>query len=391
MTKLTRARQFLNDRFGYTDFRPRQAHVIEATLADRDVLAVLPTGYGKSVCFQIPAALRDGTTLVVSPLVSLIEDQVKGARRRGLTAFGWTQGASKPEVDRALRAAARGELDLLYVSPERLGQGSARARLRETRVSGIAVDEAHCVSQWGHEFRPSYLEVGGARRALGMPPVLALTATATAQTRREIERLLEIRSPVRVLAPADRPNLFWRVEGASRLEEAYVRIKDELLGRAGAAVVYAPTRELSARLAIALSRRGFSAAAYHAGLPLARRSKTQAAFLSGKLRVVCATTAFGMGIDHPSVRLVAHLGVPPSMEAYVQEAGRAGRDGAAATCLLVSVAGRRGRRLPDTTLRARARRAAMLGYVDTRECRRAAIAAYFDEPPPRCAGCDNCD
>jgi len=319
------ARQFLEDRFGYPDFRPDQARVVTATIEGRDVLAVLPTGYGKSVCFQIPAALHRGTTLVVSPLISLIEDQVAGARRRGITAFGWTQGRPSAEVGRALSAATAGELDLLYVSPERLGQASSRRRLRDLTIAGIAVDEAHCVSEWGHEFRPAYLAIGGARRALGRPPLTALTATATASTQREIERLLALRNPVRILAPVDRPNLFWRVERVGRFEEAYLRIEYELLRRTGAAIVYAPTRVLSARMAIALSRRGISAAVYHAGLPLSRRSTTQARFLASELRVVCATTAFGMGIDHPRVRLVAHLGSPPSVEAYVQEAGRAGR------------------------------------------------------------------
>lgn len=297
MAGIDRARELLRERYGYPDFRGPQARVIEAALEGRDVLAVLPTGFGKSVCFQIPSLMRSRMTLVVSPLISLIDDQVTGARKRGFAALGWTQATPRPEVESALEAAGEGALDLLYLAPERLEQASVCDRLRALGVSSLAIDEAHCVSQWGHDFRPSYLALDSARVRLGSPQVMALTATATARTRRETERLLGLERPVRVLMPGDRPNLYWRVESAADLSAAYRRVAREVAACRRSAIVYARTRALSAHLAIALSRRGISAAAYHAKLPIERRRATQQRFLSGRIRVVCATTAFGMGID----------------------------------------------------------------------------------------------
>ena len=405
---LEEARQLLKVRFGHDDFRPAQSRVVEAVLSGRDTLAVLPTGFGKSVCFQIPALLRPRTTLVVSPLISLIEDQVGGAARRGMRVLGWTSATPRDEVDKALERARRGELDLLYLAPERLENRAVCDRLREVGVGGIAVDEAHCVSQWGHDFRPSYLRIGRARERLGNPPLTALTATATWRTRREIERFLGMKEAIRIFVPANRPNLRYSVEMAPDLGEAYRRVRREVTAcRGSSAVVYARTRGLSARLAIALSRAGVASAPYHARLPIERRQATQRAFLDGSIRVVCATTAFGMGIDHPNVRLVAHLGSPQSLEEYVQEAGRAGRDGEPARCVMVAVREKRRRAPPfgrrehprpgspppgsDRAAADAERRAAMRAYIETAACRRAAIAAYFGERAPACDGCDNCD
>ena len=407
MGTLPEARELLKARYGYDDFRPAQSRVVEAVLSGRDTLAVLPTGFGKSVCFQIPALLCRGTTLVVSPLISLIEDQVGGATRRGMRVLGWTSATPRDEVDRALERARRGELDLLYLAPERLENRTVLDRLRDVGVAGIAVDEAHCVSQWGHDFRPSYLRIGRARETLGNPPLTALTATATWRTRREIERYLGMQGAIRIFVPANRPNLRYSVEMADDPGEAFGRVRREVTACTGSAVVYARTRALSARLAIALSRAGVASAPYHARLPIERRQVTQRAFLDGSIRVVCATTAFGMGIDHPNVRLVAHLGAPHSLEEYVQEAGRAGRDGEPARCVMVAVRDRRRRALPfgrrerprpgspppgsDRAVAEAARRAAMKAYNQTATCRRAAIAAYFGECAPACDGCDNCD
>ena len=415
MSTLQDARDLLKARFGYDDFRPAQSRVVEAVLSGRDTLAVLPTGFGKSVCFQIPALLRERPTLVVSPLISLIDDQVAGAGRRGIGALGWTSATPRNDVDRALERARAGGLDLLYLAPERLENRAVCERLRDIGLGGIAVDEAHCVSQWGHDFRPSYLGIGAARERLGRPPLTALTATATARTRREIERFLGMDGPIRVFVPGDRPNLRYSVEFAPNLGAAYEGVRREVLACRGSAVVYARSRGLSAQLAIALSRSGVASAPYHARLPIERRQATQRAFLDGRIRVVCATTAFGMGIDHPNVRLVAHLGAPGSLEEYVQEAGRAGRDGEAARCVMVAVRSQRRGVLrfvrreparpggppggsrgaepidPERAAAEAVRRAAIRAYIETVQCRRAAIAAYFGERAPACAGCDNCD
>lgn len=410
---LAEARAALRATFGHADFRGPQARVIEAALADRDVLAVLPTGFGKSVCFQIPALLEGGTTLVVSPLISLIEDQVAGARARGIAARAWTSATSARERSALHRELEGGSIRLLYVSPERLESDRARRRLVGVRPRRIVVDEAHCITEWGHDFRPAYRRIGLAHRALGAPPLLALTATATARTRRDIERSLGLREPVRVLLPADRPNLRLSIRAVRHVGQAVVDLVETLRRVPGAAIVYARTRERSARLAIALSRRGLSAAAYHARLPVERRRWVQARFLGDRLRVVCATSAFGMGIDHAAVRFVGHLGAPPSLEDYVQECGRAGRDGEPAECVMWCLDGEppigslRAPGSPEAArrteprgtpagsvsgdpARAVARYEAVRRYVSEPGCRRAFIARYFGERVPSCRGCDRC-
>ena len=404
--RLESARAALRRHFGHPDFRAPQTRVIEAALADRDVLAVLPTGFGKSVCFQIPALVDGGTTVVVSPLISLIEDQVAGARGRGIAARAWTSVSGPAERAAVSRELGDGTLRLLYVSPERLESAAARRRLAAVRPRRLVVDEAHCVTEWGHEFRPAYRRIGLAHRALGAPPLLALTATATSRTRRDIERSLGLREPVRVLLPVDRRNLRPCVHAARRAGEAVVDLAETLRRLRGAAIVYARTRERSARLAIALSRRGLSAAAYHARLPVERRRWVQDRFLADRLRIVCATSAFGMGIDHPAVRFVGHLGAPPSLEDYVQECGRAGRDGGPAACVLWWLEGDRpppargeptaverpagGGRAAGGSPKAEARFDAVVRFVADPGCRRAFIARYFGERPPPCGGCDRC-
>ncbi len=368
---------------------------MEAALRERDTLAVLPTGFGKSVCFQIPSLLRDGPTVVVSPLISLIDDQVAGAEKRGLRAFGWTSATSRDLVRSALEAARAGDLELVYLAPERLENRRTRDRLRAIRPAGIAVDEAHCVSQWGHDFRPAYLAIGDARRAIGDPPMAALTATATWRTRRDIEEHLRLRNPIRIFTSSDRRNLRYSVQHKADLSSAFRTVRRLIMSCRGAAIVYARTRGLSARAAIELSRAGVRCASYHAKLPLQRRRTTQEAFLAGRVRVVCATTAFGMGIDHSHVRLVVHLGAPGSLEEYVQEAGRAGRDGEHADCVLVTTGDRtsegESRKEEYGSVAAMERRKGIVDYLSTSECRRAVISRYFGEAAPSCAGCDNCD
>ena len=330
------ARALLRRHWGHDDFRPAQRPALRAVLAGRDLLAVLPTGAGKSVCFQIPALLAPGLTLVVSPLVSLMEDQVAGLRARGVAAASLTAATVRAARRSVGRSAAGGALRLLYVAPERLETPRFRRLARGLRVSRLVVDEAHCVSEWGHDFRPAYRRIPRILPLLGRPPVAAFTATATPETRADVREALGLVDPVVLLASPDRPNLRWRVrrvrdrDAAARAAVATVR------RRPGAAVIYAPTRRRSVLVAEALIRKGVAAAPYHAGLPDPARRGIQERFLTGELRVVVATTAFGMGVDHSGVRTVCHAGCPASLEAYVQQAGRAGRDGEPALCELVA-------------------------------------------------------
>jgi ATP-dependent DNA helicase RecQ len=322
--------------YGFQRFRPAQKRVVRAVLLGGDVLAVLPTGSGKSICFQVPALLDSGLTLVVSPLISLMQDQVAAAVRRQISAAALTSASSLQERGRTARELKAGQLRLLYVSPERLHSRGFRAQLSGVRVARLAVDEAHCISEWGHDFRPSYRRIAGFRRLVGDPPCVALTATATPETRDDIAEALRLKSPRRVLAGVNRPNLRWSVSHACESRHAARLALDAVRSASGPSIVYLPTRERSVRVTEVLLRRGLRAAPYHAGLPAVTRHGIQERFLSGELRVVCATSAFGMGIDHPSVRLVCHIGVPGSLESYVQQAGRAGRDGERASCLLIA-------------------------------------------------------
>jgi ATP-dependent DNA helicase RecQ len=391
--------------YGHSRFRRLQRPIVEAMLADRDVLAVLPTGSGKSICFQLPALMNCSITLVVSPLISLMQDQVDSLRRRGLSAAelsSATPPAARQETVAALRA---GELRLLYVSPEMLGGQRFRALWADRVPARIVVDEAHCISEWGHDFRPTYRRIGEFAVRLGNPPIAAFTATATPATRADTERCLGLRDPFRVTAPVDRPNIRWIADRTRSAGEAIGRVGEAVRGvlrshRTGSVIVYAPTRTGAAHVAEALCRLGVRAAYYHAGLEGDARRVVQGRFLSGDLRVVCATSAFGMGIDHPHIRLVCHCGIPGALESYVQEAGRAGRDGDDAHALLLATP--RDRRIQATLIRAghgrsresadraKARVTAMMRYVSTRRCRRAYIARYFGEPAPRCSGCDRC-
>ncbi|HEX9729912.1 MAG TPA: ATP-dependent DNA helicase RecQ [Gemmatimonadales bacterium] len=386
---LTDAESILANVWGYDALRFHQRRAVLALLRGRDCLAMLPTGGGKSICFQLPALVRDGTTLVVSPLISLMQDQVSALRKRGVAA-AYLSSTQKPALQRSvLEALNARRLKLLYVAPERLESLVERCR----QVCGtLAIDEAHCISEWGHEFRPHYRALGLHRQVLGFPPTMAVTATATPSTRDDIARVLGLKNPVVVTQSFDRPNLSFEVrrfaDEPSRLNEAKVMLRAEQ----GTAIVYVPTRNRTDGVTTILRRAGIAAAPYHAGLPSGARRALLRRFLDGSIRVMVATSAFGMGIDKPDVRLVVHLGIPTRPEAYYQEAGRAGRDGAASRCLLMWT--KRDLVLADRMKGAGPAAgeglATMRRYVLGRRCRRRILLAYLGEQEVRCAGCDLC-
>jgi ATP-dependent DNA helicase RecQ len=321
------ARALLKSAFGYEEFRPGQEAAVSAILAGRDTVVVLPTGGGKSLCFQVPALLMRGLTVVVSPLISLMKDQVDALTARGLPAAFINSSLSAAQVSDRLARADRGEIKLLYVAPERFDFGRTAERLRKAGVSLLAIDEAHCISQWGHDFRPSYLRVKKVHEELGSPTTIALTATATPEVRRDITRELALRNPETIITGFDRPNLTYYVVPVKNDTEKERRLAEILRRQQGLAVIYASTRKAVDHLTMVLERAKIPAAGYHAGLDDARRRQVQEAFMSEKIRAIVATNAFGMGIDKPNVRLVIHYAMPGTLEAYYQEAGRAGRDG----------------------------------------------------------------
>jgi ATP-dependent DNA helicase RecQ len=329
----------LHEHFGFAAFRPGQREACEAAMDDRDVLVVMPTGSGKSLCYQLPALLRSDLTVVVSPLVALMKDQVDALHARGLgdrvALVNAQQDASANAA--ALAAAADGSLKLLYVAPERFAAPRFLERMADVSVGLFVVDEAHCVSQWGHDFRPDYFRLADAARHLGARAILASTATATPQVAIDIARRLSLREPVRVATGFDRPDISFCVARPAGHEKRALMMSALRAEDALPAIVYAGTRAGAEDLAADLGESlGVSAAAYHAGLDRATRADVQQRFLEDELQVICATNAFGMGVDKPNVRTVVHAGVPSSLEAYYQEAGRAGRDGRPARALLLA-------------------------------------------------------
>jgi ATP-dependent DNA helicase RecQ len=329
----------LHEHFGFPGFRPGQQEACEAAVAGRDVLVVMPTGSGKSLCYQLPALVRDDLTIVVSPLVALMQDQVEALRARGLgdrVALVNAQQDGAANAD-ALSRAVSGELRLMYVAPERFSSPGFVQRMNDARVGLFVVDEAHCVSQWGHDFRPDYFRLADAARYLGAQAIVASTATATPRVASDIVRRLALRDPVRVATGFDRPNLSFAVARPAPHEK--LGMLTDSLRRDGAlpAIVYAGTRAGAEEIAEHLGRElGEPAAAYHAGLERSLRADVQRRFLADELRVIVATNAFGMGVDKPNVRTVVHASVPASLEAYYQEAGRGGRDGEPARALLMA-------------------------------------------------------
>ncbi|MFO0732446.1 MAG: ATP-dependent DNA helicase RecQ [Nitrospiraceae bacterium] len=397
----------LQQRFGFSAFRPGQREVIDAVLAGHDALAVMPTGQGKSLCYQLPATLLPGVTLVISPLIALMRDQVEGLTQRNIPAAAYHSGLSDEERERVIAQLTRRRLRLLFVAPERVQHDRFLAILRSLHVSLLVVDEAHCVSQWGHDFRPDYLKVGRLRRDLGNPPCLALTATATSRVQDDLCERLSLRAPFRLVTGFRRPNLALTVEHCASRQEK-LALLDQLVRQhdTGSILVYCATRRSVEAVASWLGQMHSGVGYYHAGLSDEDRRAVQDEFRTGRLRILTATNAFGMGIDKADVRLVAHYEIPGSLEAYYQEAGRAGRDGQPATCALLfherdvatqeyfirqadneSVSGERAGRM-KTLL------ADLLTYVSTSKCRQVAVLDYFSDTEESalgaCGVCDRC-
>jgi len=367
---LDAARTVLKERFGHERFRVHQLKVLGPLLAGHNVLAVLPTGAGKSLCYQVPALLGTGLTIVVSPLISLMQDQVGALRRRGIAAAYVNSQLDQDQRRVILDAATAGRLALLYCAPERLGSLTQRLAVAGTRVALLAIDEAHCITEWGNEFRPVYRRLGVFRSLLGRPPTIALTGSATPAARADILRVLRMTDAEVVVTSFDRPNLQFSVRRVRDDRERFGAIRQRVRDAAGASLIYAPTRRLTELVTRALLRSSVRAAPYHAGLSASIRRRVLRAFLADNVRVIVATSAFGMGIDKPDVRQVLHWGPPPTLEAYYQEAGRAGRDGNASECLILW----RPQDLGWGNVAAPMRR-----YVETRGDHRHMILAYFGE------------
>jgi ATP-dependent DNA helicase RecQ len=315
----------LKQYWGYSSFRPGQAEIIQSVLDGKDTLALLPTGGGKSLCFQIPALALEGVTIVVSPLIALMKDQVRQLRDRGVIAEAIYSGMRPGDIDRILDNAVYGNTKLLYLSPERLTTEIARVRLAKMKVALVAVDEAHCISQWGYDFRPPYLRIAEIRDILPRTPIIAVTATATPEVVKDIQEKLHFGTDRFIYQQSfARENLAYIVRHPEAKESQLLRV---LSGVPGTSIVYVRSRGMTKQLALQLRRRGIAAASYHAGLEPKEKDRRQEAWIRGDLRVIVATNAFGMGIDKADVRSVIHYGPPDSPEAYFQEAGRGGRDG----------------------------------------------------------------
>jgi ATP-dependent DNA helicase RecQ len=395
---LEQAQRILKDIFGYDSFRGRQGAIIERVAGGGDALVLMPTGGGKSLCFQVPALLREGLAVVVSPLIALMDDQVATLDELGVAAVALNSSLSTDEQREIAERINRGEIKLLYLAPERLVQPRMLAFLQRLQVALFAIDEAHCVSQWGHDFRPEYLQLGQLAELFPAVPRIALTATADMRTREEIVNRLHLQQAERFLSSFDRPNIFYRIVPKEQPRKQLLGFLAARKGDAG--IVYCLSLKKVDEVAAFLSEQGFPALPYHAGLPSELRSYHQKRFLNEEGLIMVATIAFGMGIDKPNVRFVAHLDLPKSLEAYYQETGRAGRDGLPADAWMAyglqdviflkqmlnnSEGDERHKRVEQHKLDA------MLALCEETRCRRQVLLAYFDEELPQpCGHCDNC-
>ena len=389
--------------FGFSSFRPLQEEIIRDALEDKDVFAVLPTGGGKSLCFQLPALVRTGLTVVVSPLIALMKDQVDAMTAAGVAATFLNSSLGAGESRGRLRGLHNGEFRLLYVSPERLLLSGFLDDLKSWNVTAFAIDEAHCISEWGHDFRPEYRKISSLREIFPTVPFMALTATATERVRADIVKQLHLHEPRCYVASFNRPNLTYRVAAKAG---AYEQLLSYIRARRGeAGIIYCLARKTTEDIARKLSEDGIKARPYHAGMDAAERSKNQESFLRDESSVICATIAFGMGINKPNVRFVIHYDLPKNIEGYYQETGRAGRDGLPGECLLMFSPGDRMKQMrfiedkTDAKEReiARSQLETMIHYAEVASCRREFLLGYFgekflneNEGEDGCAGCDNC-
>jgi ATP-dependent DNA helicase RecQ len=396
---LAQAREVLQHVWGYDDFRSQQADIVTRVASGEDALVLMPTGGGKSLCYQVPALMRPGTAIVISPLISLMQDQVATLLQLGVRAAYLSSSLDAYEARAIESQLLDGSLDLLYMAPERLVTARTLDILQRTPISLFAIDEAHCVSQWGHDFRADYLGLSVLAEQFPQVPRLALTATADLRTRADIKRLLRLENAEIYLSSFDRPNIFYRIlPRLNALEQLTDFIKREHPSDAG--IVYCLSRAKTEKVAEALQARGFPAVVYHAGLPSHEREANQTKFLREEGVIVVATIAFGMGIDKPNVRFVAHLDLPKSLEAYYQETGRAGRDGLASTvCLFYGLQDvikhqqmlAQSEGSEEHKRHERRRIDAMLQLCETTDCRRQLLLRYFDEHMPKpCGHCDIC-
>src|SRR5437870_10001453 len=391
-------RAALKQYFGFESFRPLQEQIVRDALAGKDVFAVLPTGGGKSLCFQIPALVRPGLTVVVSPLISLMKDQVDAMQASGVAATFLNSTLVASEARERLRGLHTRKFRLLYVAPERLMLSGFLGDLGKWNVNLIAVDEAHCISEWGHDFRPEYRQLAELREKFPNVPIMALTATATERVRGDIIDRLKLRGPSCYIASFNRPNLTYRVVPKARPYDQVLEFVRTRPNESG--IVYCQSRKSSESVATRLNEDGIKARPYHAGLTSAERTTNQELFLRDEVRVICATIAFGMGINKPNVRYVIHYDLPKNIEGYYQETGRAGRDGLPSDCVLLFSAGdaikQRGfideKPNPKEREIARAQLEQMVHYAENGACRRRELLLYFGEQyaEENCGGCDNC-
>ena len=393
--------------YGYSSFRGGQERLIDAILGGRDAFGIMPTGGGKSLCYQVPAIMMEGVTFVISPLISLMKDQVAALRNNGVSACFVNSSLSSEQLKAAYRSLGAGEYKIVYIAPERLASDGFVSLAKGLNISFIAVDEAHCISQWGQDFRPSYLKIVEFLEKLPKRPVLAaFTATATLQVRDDVERILKLRAPVCLTTGFDRPNLSFEVQKPSDKMDALRCLLEQYRGRVG--IIYCATRSSVESVCDSLRAAGIEATRYHAGLPDEERHKNQEDFLHDHRTMMVATNAFGMGIDKPNVSLIIHYNMPKSLEAYYQEAGRAGRDGGEADCIMLFSVGdisiakffirssSENSELSDEELQLvvqndQQRLEAMVGYCKTKACLRGYILDYFGQAHGKhCGNCGNC-